>query len=135
MNKLTYLISLRTKNEGIIILKFPPRMNWCNTKRINLHSSIWGGVIPITIEYYTTQSNHFRKLDFQYLFYVAVVDIVTGRRWNTSIICCLRMTFPCECISSRTKFRIWFDHIVWSLHKFAYPIIEHKTSGQTIIHL
>ena len=81
MNKLTYQISLRNKNEGIIILKFPPRMNRCNTKRITLHSSIWGGVI-ITIEYYTPQSNHTRKLDFQYFFYVAVVDIVTGTRRN-----------------------------------------------------
>ena len=117
----------------IIMLKFPSRMNRCNTKCISFHPSTWSVVIPITTEYNTPQSHHTGILNFQNI--LNVVHIVIGWRRNTSIISCPRMTFPCECVSSCTIFWIWFDHKVWSPHKLAYPIIEHFTSGQTFSHL
>ena len=134
MNKLTYLSSLRNKNERIIILKFLSRMNWCNTKSVSFHPSIWSVVIPITTEYSTPQSNHTRILNIQIFFYVTVVHIVTGWRPNTSVINCPRMAFF---VNAYPKYNIL--DMIWphSLVPAQICISNHRTftSGQTFSHL
>ncbi len=132
-----YLIVLGSKNERIIILQLSPRIYWCNTKCICSHTSIWGVVVPITIENSTAQSNHAQILDFQNLMYVSVVYIISWCRTNASIISRTRTSplLSCECISSSTKSRILLHNKVWSNDHLTYPIVKCFTSGQTSRHL